>query len=391
MCLQGQAIPLSNALNEQIVMVPVLSNGERAELETTIFKPSGNGPFPLLLMNHGKALGDPHAQPRDRFLAVSREFVSHGYAVAIPMRKGFAGSSGRYRETSCDMAANGLAQASDALGALRYLLNQPWVDREHIVVGGQSYGGLAAMALGTRDVPGVRGLLNFAGGLKVHGGDCQWQASLVNAFTEYGRHTHVPSLWFYGSNDSHFDPELADQMHSAYLAAGGHARLVKFGPFKNDAHTLSGSHDGVRIWWPETEKFLAEVGMPAAAAVTLAEDWRYPKSDFAELANVDAVPFLQDGGRQAYRTFLAKGMPRAFAIAPSGAWSWAEDGDDPVDQVLMSCERRAGQPCRLYAVNDAVVWPGTAKLAGTEPSTGPAAPTGSTIAGSALAGQSAGK
>ena len=78
---QALAESLDTTLNEQIVMLPVTEHGENFEFETTIFKPSGHGPFPLLLMNHGKERGDPHQQKRDRFLAISREFVRRGYAV----------------------------------------------------------------------------------------------------------------------------------------------------------------------------------------------------------------------------------------------------------------------------------------------------------------------
>ena len=42
--------------------------------------------------------------------------------------------------------------------------------------------------------------------------------------------------------------------------------------------------------------------------------------------NVEAIPYLKDKGREAYRTFLTKSLPRAFALSPSGSWSWAEDG-----------------------------------------------------------------
>src|SRR5690606_12524611 len=109
---------------------------------------------------------------------------------------------------------------------------------------------------GSRNYPGVRGLINFAGGLKVHGGSCRWQDSLVEAFSSYGARTHIPTLWFYGENDHHFNHDLAGRMHEAYTRAGGKARLVAFGAFKNDAHGMVASRDGVRIWWPETEKFL---------------------------------------------------------------------------------------------------------------------------------------
>jgi len=349
---------LDAPFNEQIIMVPVVSGDDSVQLETTIFRPPGVGPFPLLVMNHGKALGNPHMQERDRFIAISREFVKRGYAVVIPMRKGFAHSGGTYVEKYCDMTGNGRLQAEDVQGVLNYLVAQDWVDEERIVVAGQSYGGLAAMAFGAHGYPGVRGIINFAGGLRIHGGGCQWQNSLVRAFAEFGRHTMVPSLWFYGENDHHFSPELAAKMHNAYVRAGGNAKLVAYGAFKNDAHGMSASWDGVKIWWPETEKFLQSIGMPTDIVVALDDEMKSQKTSYAAVDDVEAVPYLKDSGREAYRNFLAKSMPRAFAISPSGAWSWAEDGDDPVEQALANCRKSSGETCKLYAVNDYVVWSG---------------------------------
>jgi dienelactone hydrolase len=347
---------LNAALNEQVVMVPGVSGAENVQLETTIFKPPGEGPFPLLIMNHGKALGDPHSQERDRFLVISREFVKRGYAVVIPMRKGFANSSGTYVEAACDMTTNGQAQADDLQAAMTYIVTQSWADKSRILVAGQSYGGLTTMAFGAHAYPGVKGLINFAGGLRIFGSDCQWRNSLIDAFATFGKHTTVPSLWFYGANDKHFNPELAEKMYEAYTGAGGSAKLIAYGPFKQDAHGMSSSWDGVKIWWPETENFLKQVGMPTEEVVALADEMKVQKTDYASLDNVDAVPYLKDKGREAYRAFLTKSFPRAFAVSSNGAWSWAEDGDDPTEQVLASCEKNSKGPCKLYAVNDSVVW-----------------------------------
>lgn len=352
----ASAITLDTSLNEQVVMVPAGSGANSVELETTIFKPPGAGPFPLVIMNHGKALGNPRKQARDRFIAISREFVSRGYAVVIPMRKGFSKSTGDYADFGCNMTGNGQAQADDLQSALEYLVTQSWADKDRILVAGQSYGGLATMAFGTRNFPGVKGLINFAGGLKVHGGSCQWQASLVEAFTEYGAKTALPSIWFYGENDHHFGPQLAAKMHDAYVQAGGHAKLIAYGPFKKDAHGMSGSREGVKIWWPETEKFLKEIGLPTEQVVALDDQYSLPATNFAALDNVDAVPYLKEKDREQYRAFLSKPFPRAFAMSPTGAWSWAEDGDDPVAQALANCQKSSSQPCKLYAVNNHVVW-----------------------------------
>lgn len=353
----ADASELDISINEQIVMLPVVTaNGSQHQFETTIYKPAGEGPFPLLLMNHGKDRGNPNLQRRDRFLAMSREFVKRGYAVAIPMRKGFSKSSGYYSDYGCNMKDNGQLQADDIEAALSALVRQSWVDPNHIVVAGQSYGGLATLAFGTRRFPGVRGLLNFAGGLRVDGGKCDWRSSLVTAFTSYAGKTSLPSLWFYGANDSYFNSGLAGKLAQAYQSAGGRAQLVAFGNFKSDAHGLAGSRDGVAVWWPETERFLQSVGMPTAEVFTLPSRPKLMASNFAAIDNVEAVPYLSEAGRAAYRNFLARSTPRAFALSNSGEWSWAEEGDDPVERVLTACQQSSGATCQLYAVDKDVVW-----------------------------------
>jgi len=75
------------------------------------------------------------------------------------------------------------------------------------------------------------------------------------------------------------------------------------------------------------------------------------------LQDVEAIPFLKAGGRDGYRAFLSKSFPRAFALSPTGAWGWAEMGDDPMARALANCNRNSKDlPCRLYAVDDGVVW-----------------------------------
>lgn len=370
----ADAVVLDAAMNEQVVMVPATFGGSTAELETTIFKPPGEGPFPLVIMNHGKALGNPRNQNRDRFVVLSREFVKRGYAVVIPMRKGFSKSTGDYIDRGCDMTAHGQTQADDLQSTLDFLRTQPWADHERILVAGQSYGGLTALAFGTRAYPGVKGLINFAGGLKMHGGDCRWQQALVQAFATYGGKTTLPSLWFYGENDHHFGPDLAQRLHNAYVNAGGNARLVAYGAFKKDAHGMSGSRDGVKIWWPETEKFLRELGMPTDTVLALDNEVKIPKTEYAAIDNVDAIPYLRGSAREQYRVFLTKSTPRAFALSPTGAWSWAEDGDDPVEQALADCQKNSSQPCKLYAVDDHVVWAGDQPAATAVASAPSAAP-----------------
>jgi hypothetical protein len=71
---------------------------------------------------------------------------------------------------------------------------------------------------------------------------------------------------------------------------------------------------------------------------------------------VAAIPFIGDRGREGYKAFLTKQYPRAFVISASGRWSWAEMGDDPLKRALDICLKTNDKGCRLYAVDDQVVW-----------------------------------
>lgn len=344
------------SVNEKVVMLPVVENGKAFQFETTLFKPPGDGPFPLLVMNHGKDRGSPADQHRDRFLALSREFVKRGYAVAVPMRKGFSKSTGVYSDYGCNMKDNGHQQAEDVQAALDALVKLPYIDRDRIIIAGQSYGGLATVAFGTRRYPGVRGLINFAGGLRIDGAGCDWKTSLVKAAANYGAKSSLPSLWFYGENDSYFDHPLAQQMQAAYQAGGGAAQLVAYGNFKTDAHGMVGSRDGVAVWLPDTERFLKSIGMPADEVVAIADTPRPPATGYAPVNSVESVPNISAQGKAGYREYLGKAAPRAFAISGSGAWSWAEEGDDPSERALHACQKNSRTPCLLYSVDNDVVW-----------------------------------
>lgn len=346
-------------------MIPA-GPGMQAALETTVFMPNGAGPFPLLVINHGKQPGNPQLQKRDRFIYMARAFVRRGYAVMVPMRTGFAHSTGAYLDYGCNMTANGYAQANDVLDAINYARRQSWVDGERIIVAGQSYGGLASMALATQRVPGVRGVINFAGGLRVDGPGCDWQSALVKAFANYGAASKIGSLWLYGANDSYFGPELVGRMYRSFVRSGGRARLHPYGPFKRDAHVMLASRDGEKVWLPETERFLREIGMPTEPIHSLAEAPAPARTDYAPLGDVGAIPFLPDSGRDAYRAFLDKMTPRAFAVSESGAWGWAEEGEDTDSRALAACQTRSSEPCRLYSVDDYVVWPKTVSAGRTE-------------------------
>jgi hypothetical protein len=104
---------------------------------------------------------------------------------------------------------------------------------------------------------------------------------------------------------------------------------------------------------------------PVAATVVAAPHSVVIATGYARIDDVDAIPFINDRGRQSYRDWLTKSTPRAFAISATGGMA-ASVGLKPVDETLPSdpvvravvaCNRQSKTPCRLYAVNGSVVWP----------------------------------
>ena len=84
---------------------------------------------------------------------------------------------------------------------------------------------------------------------------------------------------------------------------------------------------------------------------------------FAPLEKADAVPFLKEKGRGAYKEFLSRPTPRAFAIAPNGAWAsssrsvpGSRQQVDVVGYAMENCNRRGNGECKLYALDERVVW-----------------------------------
>ena len=89
--------------NEQLVRIHVtvreLFGTKQVMLEGTTYRPNGKGPFPLAVLNHGgpRSAGD-RRNARERYAQQSAWFLARGFAVVIPMRRGYAGSEGDWAE-----------------------------------------------------------------------------------------------------------------------------------------------------------------------------------------------------------------------------------------------------------------------------------------------------
>lgn len=259
-CASAQPVELNALLNENVLLIPK-KGLFTIELETTLYKPDGEGPFPVAVINHGKASGDTRFQGRSRPGGAAQYFLQRGYAVVVPMRQGFSKSGGNYIGGGCNVESNGRVQAEDVKAVLDFVIQQSWADKTRMVVLGQSHGGWTTLAFGALNYPGVKGLVNFAGGLRQE--NCiAWENNLAKGASEYAKETRLPSLWFYGDNDSYFNTTTYRSMFDRYTASGGQAKLVAFGVFGSDAHRMFGARDGAPIWQPEVTQFLTSIGMP---------------------------------------------------------------------------------------------------------------------------------
>jgi dienelactone hydrolase len=349
---------LDSQLNERIIHVP-LPGKEHIKLQVTVFTPDGVGPFPLAVLNHGKNPGMPENEKRYRSVYAARYFLSRGYAVVIPMMRGFAGSEGETWVRGCDLEGMAVHHGEDIAQVIHYLGSHPEagvpIDANRVVVFGQSMGGWNTLGVGSLNIPGIKGLINFAGGLNAP--DCAgWQQALSQAAGHFGQRTRVPSIWFYGNNDSKFSVPVWHSMLAQYNSAGGDAEIVAYGSFMRDSHGFLGSIEALPIWMPKVDAFLQRIGLPAENINSLLLPTPYPPpTHFADIENADALPMVSERGREAYKEFLKKGMPRVFMIAGDGATYSTVGGYDPMAQAMNACERQH-EECMVYAVDDQVVW-----------------------------------
>lgn len=252
------------SLPSEVIFIPKKILLGTLKLETTVYKPTGNGPFPLIVINHGKQAGPPGLQARYTPGWAARFFLERGYVVFVPMRSGFSKSTGSYVGGDCNVESNGFVQAEDVAATVAYAHTLDYVDRTQTLVIGQSHGGWTTLAYGaSKPDPSVKGLVNFAGGLRQT--NCLgWERNLARGAASFGAATAIPSLWLYGDNDSYFSKEIYSDMFARYSKANPKAQLVAFGVFGEDSHGLFGHKDGRAIWEPYLEKFMTQLGLPIA-------------------------------------------------------------------------------------------------------------------------------
>jgi dienelactone hydrolase len=344
-------------MRDEVVQVPIKDGMFTAHLTTRIYAPPGDGPFPLVVINHGKATVPAAMQKDDPFYFQAIEFVRRGYAVVVPIRAGFGSSGGTYYQPNCAFAKGARHWADSVQAAIDYARTLSYVDSAHIVVIGQSQGGLTSVALAERNLPGVLGIVDIAGGMQeTHcvGGD----EMLVNDFRELGRKSTVPVLFLYGDNDRFWgDGKLSRRFFDAYHEGNPNAQYFDEGIFsEGDSHMIFHRYSGVKIWMPPVRRFFESLGLTWEARYL---NWH--RGNTIALENIDIVPY-QDVSvttRVGLERFL-RSDPRAgrvLAIASNGHYGFAT-GKDADARALKTCEEVGGVGCQVYARDNELVYGG---------------------------------
>src|SRR3984957_6739380 len=156
--------PAGPAIQEEVWAIPVT-------LPTIAYvvRPVGNGPFPLVVMNHGVSLNQRERGffPLVEFRDAAMWFARRGYMVVAPSGAGYGAAAldeperGLYslfysKIGGCDnpnFRDAGLAVALIDKWIIEYLADQKLIVPDNVVVVGQSAGGWAAIALSSRNVP----------------------------------------------------------------------------------------------------------------------------------------------------------------------------------------------------------------------------------------------
>jgi dienelactone hydrolase len=262
-------VPLAEG--QQTVLLTVRLDGEPVRLETTIDVPPGNRTFPLLVFNHGSTGrgNDPTLYRRTVvYPDVAAFFVARGYVVATPMRRGRGQSDGRYLEGlgpygyTCEHGpmADGIERAlADIDAAVEVLAGQPYVDRSKVLLGGQSRGGILAVAYAGRRPDLVRGVVNFVGGWM--GEDCAERTEInADTFARAAGRYRKPTLWIYGTDDHFYGIGHSRRNFAAFTRAGGVGEFLEIAPAKpGEGHlVIRQSTD----WHSAVAAYLKAIDMP---------------------------------------------------------------------------------------------------------------------------------
>ena len=256
--------------------VRIFSLDGRYTLAATIVRPNGPGPYGAIVLNHGLPLtaGERRLESPEQLRDAAALLAQRGYAVIMPVRRGFGATGGWFAEDagSCsapDYRRGEAAAAEDIMAAYRFARRLPYVDRSRMILAGQSAGGVASLYTAAEYAPeGLVAVLAFAAG---RGGDpvahpgvpCAVEP-LAKVFADLGARVKAPVLFHYAENDLFFNTQTSRLWFQRFSGAGARAEYVLQPPVGANGHFVF-SEAGAPYWVPAVERFLRKYGVPFGA------------------------------------------------------------------------------------------------------------------------------
>ena len=200
-----------------------------------LWTPSGRGPFPAVLFNHGRS-DTPQQHWQNHPLTAAAEilgpvFAAHGYVFLFPFRRGegLSADQGRFvgdlladEESAHGVDARMHLQVTllttehldDGLASLAFLKRLRTVDARRVAVVGHSFGGQLTLLEAARD-PTVRAAVTFGAAAGSWGSSEELRSKMLATVDRIA----VPVLLMHAANDYSLAPGQA--------MAGELARLAK--------------------------------------------------------------------------------------------------------------------------------------------------------------------
>ena len=258
-------------LQQWLVPSPDPATASRAVL----FRPPGEGPFPLALIAHASTENAMRRaqMPQPEYRALAGWLVARGFAVLVPERPGHGATGGKYLEgqggcEEADYARSGRVTADEIAVAAGLLRKQPFIRADVMVVIGHSAGAWGALALAGENPGNIAAIVAFAPGRGGHADDFPDRVcaphTLTAAAAAFGKTARVKVTWLVAANDSYFSPAFSRQLVDAFRAGGGKVDFHVLPALGSEGHWLVETEGGVKSAAGELDRALkARLPTPA--------------------------------------------------------------------------------------------------------------------------------
>jgi dienelactone hydrolase len=233
----------------------------RLRIQAYLYKPNGDGSFPVVIYNHGSRVGrERRSMP---FEYIGRLLTRAGYAVLVPERRGYGGSDGLTwsedvgNDRGPRFIARLQAETDDVLAALDYLRTLPFTDTKRLGIMGWSLGGIVTMLAVSRS-NAFAVAIDQAGAALTWDGSAQVRSAL-SAAAEQGT---TPALLLVAQNDR--TTASITTLADIFTKRGVPHRMVIYEPFTPQQVSRTApapghmvfSAQGMHVWERDVLEFL---------------------------------------------------------------------------------------------------------------------------------------